>query len=565
MQTTIPLENLNSRLKNCYKPVMDYKDISKMVLMMQTVVLQAKPTAQTLITQYMQYNFLWKETRDLEIRSILDKDPVITEVDALMRSYTDLEDEIEAIVPSHRVGPLDILTAEMKMGFLMEVKEWKTSVCRQMAEKYKVKALEIAKFIDESTKELNTPINDMNDIRYVMNALAAIRAKQVDIDYGIIPIEECNAFLGREKYRIPEDDSNRADGLRYNFNILIARALEVQNQITGLQDKNKTKLFEAVTKFKTDLATFYAKYVKGGPMVEGLAAQNASDRLVVFQDEFDELWERYGMFNAAEKLFGITPTEYPDLMKLHRELSLLQKLYGLYNDVMRSVDAYYDIHWKDLKIPKITLEIRDFQKRCRALPKALRGWPAFEALKQKIEDFEATCPLLELMTNRAMKDRHWEKIGDITSHIFDIDNENFSLKHVMEAPILQFKDAVEDTCIGAQQERDMELKLKQLATEWSVVPLNFAHFKNRGEILLKEEETQETMVQVKKSIKVVQDMIANKYHGFYKKELNSRLGDYTKTLSLLEMWLQTQTLWVDMEAVFVGGDIARNIPLEAKR
>lgn len=48
------------------------------------------------------------------------------------------------------------------------------------------------------------------------------------------------------------------------------------------------------------------------------------------------------------------------------------------------------------------------------------------------------------MTNRAMKDRHWEKIGDITGHIFNIENENFSLKHVMEAPILQFKGLVED-------------------------------------------------------------------------------------------------------------------------
>lgn len=382
VQTIIPLENLNSRLKNSYKPVMDYKDISKMVLMMQTVVLQAKQTVQNLIYQYSQYNFLWKETRDEEIKDILETDPVITEVEAIMRSYRELEDEIEAIAPSHRVGPLEVLTAEMKMGFLMEVKEWKNSLCRQMSDKYKVKALEISKFIDEASKDLNTPLKDMNDIRFVMTALANIRSKQVDIDVGIIPIEECYTFLGKEKYKIPEEESNRADTLRYNFNRLQTRALEMHGQICNLQENNKKKLFEAIAKFKNDLANYYAKYVKSGPMVEGLAAQNASDRLVIFQDEFDELWERYVMFNAAEKLFGIIPTEYPDLMKLHRELSLLQKLYGLYNDVMRAVNGYYDIKWGDLKIPKIYVEIHEFQSRCNALPKALKGWPAYEALKQ---------------------------------------------------------------------------------------------------------------------------------------------------------------------------------------
>lgn len=109
------------------------------------------------------------------------------------------------------------------------------------------------------------------------------------------------------------------------------------------------------------------------------------------------------------------------------------------------------------------------------------------------------------------------------------------------------------------------MKLKQLQLDWSTVPLLFAHFKNRGEILLREAETMETMASLDKSILVVQAMIDNKYHGFFKKELNTRLGDYTKTRGILEMWLQTQTLWMDMEAVFVGGDIARNIPLEAKR
>lgn len=40
----------------------------------------------------------------------------------------------------------------------------------------------------------------------------------------------------------------------------------------------------------------------------------------------------------------------------------------------------------------------------------MKDWPAFIELKNKIDDFNQTCPLLELMADKAMKDRHWRRL-----------------------------------------------------------------------------------------------------------------------------------------------------------
>jgi len=81
--------------------------------------------------------------------------------------------------------------------------------------------------------------------------------------------------------------------------------------------------------------------------------------------------------------------------------------------------------------------------RCRKLPKALKEWQAYEDLRRTIDDFNETCPLLELMANKAMELRHWERISRITGHAFDVESDNFLLRNLMEAPLLKNKEDIE--------------------------------------------------------------------------------------------------------------------------
>lgn len=56
-------------------------------------------------------------------------------------------------------------------------------------------------------------------------------------------------------------------------------------------------------------------------------------------------------------------TDYPDIVRIRKELNLLQKLYMLYNSVMDSIDSYFDILWVEVDIEKINNELMDFQNK----------------------------------------------------------------------------------------------------------------------------------------------------------------------------------------------------------
>lgn len=139
--------------------------------------------------------------------------------------------------------------------------------------------------------------------------------------------------------------------------------------------------------FKRDCEQFYIDYEKRGPTVHGISPRESSDRQILFQSRVENLYKRYETYHGGEQLFGLSVTEYPQLEKLRKDLLLLQRLYSLYNRVLDTVSGYFDIAWVDVNIDKIRQELLDFQTACRKLPKGLREFPAYHALKKTIDDF----------------------------------------------------------------------------------------------------------------------------------------------------------------------------------
>ena len=110
--------------------------------------------------------------------------------------------------------------------------------------------------------------------------------------------------------------------------------------------------------------------------------------------------------------------------------------------------------------------------RCRKLPKALKEWEAFNALSKKINDFNESCPLLELMANKAMKDRHWDRIAKCTGHTFDLESDSFALRNIMEADLLPHKEDIEVSYltddITVTTSTSMHFFASQIYRKWNI-------------------------------------------------------------------------------------------------
>ncbi|XP_071944819.1 dynein axonemal heavy chain 8-like [Antedon mediterranea] len=552
-------------LRNYYKSITEHKDILKLIMMLSNAITQTRPIVQDSIEIFTNYQFLWEQDRKESVDSFLKTEPILSEWKAEILHYQDLEYCIDELDPKVRVGCIELTTEPIKMALMIEAKAWKTMFGKSLNHEFLAKMDDIANFVMDYSKRLGRQINDLDDVRDAMAALRDIRMNEIRIDMTLSPIEEAYSLLQKFQVTVPREEIERVDSLRYSFQKLSRQAVKVQTELVRIQPTFKADLLESVEVFVHSVDNFEGDYLINGPMADGIPPQEASDRLHVYQSRFDELWRKFQTYSGGEELFGLQNTDYPFLAKTKKELNLLNKLYGLYNSVIDGINGYYDILWSEVDIEKINGELMDFQNRCRKLPKGLKEWQAFLDLKKKIDDFSESCPLLELMANKAMKNRHWERLTNVTGHVFEIDLDSFSLRNIMEAPILENKEDIEDICISAVKEKDIEAKLSQVVAEWNSQTLSFAPFKTRGELLLKGGETSEIVALMEDSLMVLGSLLSNRYNAPFKKDIQSWVQKLSNSSDIIENWLIVQNLWVYLEAVFVGGDIAKQLPQEAKR
>ncbi|XP_023932721.1 dynein heavy chain 5, axonemal [Lingula anatina] len=552
-------------MKPLHKLISDHKDVAKIVVQLHNIVSTFKTEVQEVLNSFTKYSELWATDPEEKVKEFVASDPVMSEFEQQVKYYEHLEIEIEEIQGTYRVGAVIFLTDPIKLALKSETSAWKVAYGKNLNVKCAGQMDEILDFFDRTMKVLQRPCKDLDDIRAHMAALTEMRENEIRIDMTILPIEEAYAMLSRYNLFFNDGNAERVDTLSYGWKKLKTQALEVQNHLLKIQPEYKEDLLHRVEVFMQDVNTFYADYDTKGPMVQGIAPREASDRLNIYQATFDELWRKYQTYSGGEELFGLSVTDYPDLQRIRKELNLLQKLYSLYNLVLERVNGYYDIAWVEIDIEKINNELLDFQNKCRKLPKALKEWQAFEDLRKTIDDFNETCPLLEMMSNKAMMSRHWDRIASVTGHTLDVDADNFLLRNLMEAPLLANKEDIEDICISAVKEKDIEAKLKQVVNDWSGQNFQFANFKARGELLLKGDVVSELVSLMEDSLMVLGSLMSNRYNAPFKPKIQEWVQKLTGTTEIIENWMVVQNLWIYLEAVFVGGDIAKQLPQEAKR
>jgi len=564
-------------LQSFHRQIAQDKEIVKIVLLLTGAVEGAKSHVNDYLTTFDQYNYLWQNDKQQAYDAFMKTQPDIEGFSGELKKYMDVEREIRNIPSVHVIGCMCLDSSPLMDSLTSEAVMWKAQYGRNMHEEAKSQLVKMQDYFKDKTRAMNREFGsetELEEVRDVMTHMTEIRQKEATIESEIHPIQERFELLMLYEHDVPPEEVEQLGELKSQWAEVKKKAFKVSGHLQNLQSGFRSKLLEGVVEFIDQVKEFRSEFEAKGPMRPGMAPIDAAEALKTYQRYYESMDRKWKTFSQGEEMFALQVTEYPELEQTAKELGLLDKLYSLYTEAVSTIDNFADILWSDVvaNIEQMNEDVGKLQTRCKTMPKALRDWDAYNELKRRIDDFLEVLPLLTALSGPAMQDRHWAAIQDITKSTIDMNPDTFKLAHLLaigtkegELTLLACAEEVEDICGGSAKELAIEIKLKQLSGDWSERKFAFSNFKTRGPVILAGKELGEIMEALEEAQMVLGGMASNRYSAPFREEVTMWIKNLSTCSDVVEQWVQVQNLWIYMEAVFSSGDIAKQLPQEAKR
>ena len=94
--------------------------------------------------------------------------------------------------------------------------------------KYKREMSYLINQIEDMDKKLDRPINDLDDIRIIMETQKKIREIEIDMEFKIKTVEGAFTLIGKYNLPVTTEDKDLVENLFLSWLALQAKSMEVQ-------------------------------------------------------------------------------------------------------------------------------------------------------------------------------------------------------------------------------------------------------------------------------------------------------------------------------------------------
>lgn len=295
----------------------------------------------------------------------------------------------------------------------------------------------------------------------------------------------------------------------------------------------------------------------------------AFEKLAEFKGHTAELRQTEEQMKFGLEIFEIEPMSYPEVAQVEKEIRFLTEIWECKNDWDKQWESLKDIKFYDLEPDEMEAMAEDkFQDKYRKFDKEVRDWGVFNFLKNEIDKFIRTMPLIKELKGDAMRDRHWKELRFEVKDDFDETSEDFTLEKVFSLNLLSHQAKIEDLCENARKQLNIEKQLNEIAQIWDDDPKS-----NLDVVAKKSKADQEEFFCIRSTDKIMEiieehsaTLSTHKSSPYYK-EFDTKIDYWEQMIAqiteTIEILMAVQGKWTYLESIFRGQpDISKQMPNE---
>nr|WAW84832.1 axonemal dynein heavy chain 10 [Halisarca dujardinii] len=533
----------------------------------------AQQTIQTGVLETLRYLAGWKKKYKPLWRMQMDsldkfaiRNPTFVSFDDKMQFYSQVAEEVMAYPKNFKCGFLLLHLEPLAKDIHDSARLWVTSLGRHLNVSAWAALSKLKAEIDKLEEDLQTETETLENLKFVLGVISKVREISLDVELRYRDIQERYRTLAMYRIEVAEEEVALGNSIEEIWKTFFAGVRQRDRGLIKVKRKFTVITKDQVGSFSGEVAQFNEKFKEGGPASVGLDLDKAVELLKVFQGEFAKMDKGRQELCNAEKLFDLSITAYGGLVEVDRELSYFAKILDLYQAQKVAREEWSSTLWADLDIDKLTNGIDEFMKRARRMPKDVKAIPLFRVVEERMKEFKDSIPLFADLKSEALRERHWQKLMEITKKNFDMNPKTFTLENLFAMELHNFAEPISDIVTSANKELSIEKGLLEVVETWNNTKFTVHKYlrgtEERGLILGVIDEITQSL---EDNAMNLQSMAASRFvQPFF-----DRVQKWEKSLShiseVVDVWMVVQRKWMYLESIFLAGDIRAQLPEEAKK
>eukprot|EP00958_Prasinococcus_capsulatus_P007761 scaffold712_cov404-Prasinococcus_capsulatus_cf.AAC.19 len=416
--------------------------------------------------------------------------------------------------------------------------------------------------VHEATAKLSARLVSVDDFVDLLKFLDTCHVTMPSLDKKMVEIRKLYATVEEFDMPVPELDRAAYQTLEPDF----AALKSAIDECDAAKDDNVIKFsheldreVEALTKEVRQLRN-HAQH----QMIFDLEADAGTviEYLSDLQEKIGTQKEAFCRVIWCQKLFGVQETEHAELQETVEEIESKLSLWNGVVEWAGLMNSWSVAPFHEMKIEEVEENMLRQSKLVLRLERTLPANKVLSRLKDSVDEFKNTLPLIKSIQNSALKDRHWARIEHLVGQSLHGDTR-ITLGTVLTSKATEHGELIMAVSTEATQEHALEEILHKTVSKWTSMDLVLNPYKEQKDVYILG-SVEEIIAALEDSMVTMTALMSSRFVTGIRSEadkIDRRLCLFNETL---DEWLICQKNWMYLEPIFTAPDIQRQLPNEAK-
>ena len=563
-------EYLEYQKLSFYERIANDEEVLKLLLQIMNGIAGCVNEMEKHLSFWDKYKPLWEMDKGAFIRRYAKTDRPLSQFVADVTRYREIQKSVQSEDMATNINFMKVDCTQLKAALVAHCIQWQNKLTSLLNENIKTELYSLHDSFDSATVELSAKPLNLDELSTKINLLKKFQESQQETEARFDPVEETYAVLSQFEVQVTEEENNKLTSLRTAWTAFQGVIEKAGHSLASSKQSMKKDLEAALTNFSARVESYRAEVIENLPFDNDVTLEVAFERLEEFSTKLSGVRDTEDRLKPGLSVFELELPDCKELMWCETEIRVLKDVWTVTREWNTQWQEWKDNKFDDLDINDMELSAQTYNKRVGKLgrEKGLQGAPggakqfgAYQALKELIDQFRQTLPLIQDLKNPAIRPRHWESLKEEIQKQFDPFADDFTLSQVFSLGLHLHGEFIGDISANANKEMAIEQALEEIASSWSTVQIEMAEFKT---IYWKVRSTDDMFAVLEDNQVSLSTMKASKFFLSFQEKIEY----WEKTLStvgeVVELLLQVQRQWMYLESIFMASeDIKKQLPSEA--